>query len=211
VIDEMPPELRELISAEQSAPIAGDAVRTAIHAKVGGTLGIAAAVAKTAFALKLVTIVIGVVSVGGMIAALRGHDERSNDSIEIAAAHSTIEEARAEPASLVVNEPVPVSTSPAQNTTRPPTRVVRSQVELLRDATRFLSQDPHRALRLLAEDARDHPDGSLAEEREALRLQALLALGRTTEAREAARSFRMTYPHTIHQTLVARALAEEAL
>jgi outer membrane protein assembly factor BamD (BamD/ComL family) len=56
------------------------------------------------------------------------------------------------------------------------------------------SGDPASALALLAEHARRFPNGALGEEREATRVLALCALGRTAEARDAASRFFAAFP-----------------
>jgi hypothetical protein len=107
----------------------------------------------------------------------------------------------------VVPSPVaptpPVEAAPAEPATR-------SQSQLLADATRSLSLgDAARALELIDEDTRMHAAGPLVEEREALRISALSALGRTAEAKDVARQLIATYPHSIHRRLAERVLAEE--
>lgn len=53
------------------------------------------------------------------------------------------------------------------------------------------------ALVALAEHARRFPDGHLAEEREALRVRSLLALGRRDDARSAATAFAARFPRSV--------------
>jgi hypothetical protein len=53
------------------------------------------------------------------------------------------------------------------------------------------------ALAAIAEHERRFPDGQLAEEREALRVQALLGLQRTEEASRAAAAFRERFPGSV--------------
>jgi hypothetical protein len=231
VSDEMPARLRELIAAERSAPVANEAVRAAIGAKLTGTLGIAPAAAigaKGLVALKLVTIVGAVIGASAAIKALHAPDGRVAEVPALSTPVTLSEELERGSNPVVVSRhEVAPSTHvdpllqkrvepPSQERVSSSPRTVprharmappaRSQRELLADATRSLSTDPMRALRFLDEDARVHPDGALAEERDALRLQCLLALGRADDARAAARRFITAYPNTIHQPLVNRAL-----
>lgn len=84
----------------------------------------------------------------------------------------------------------------------------RTQSQLLADASRALSSgNAERALALVDEDFAAHRDGALAEEREALRVTALIALGRRAAARAAARRLVAAFPHTMHRALVDQALA----
>lgn len=103
----------------------------------------------------------------------------------------------------VIEVPPPVEPPPAAP-------VIRTQSQLLADASRALSTgDPERTLALVDEDLRAHGNGPLAEDREALRVSALLALGRSADARAAALRLLAAYPQTIHRALVDRALTEK--
>lgn len=66
--------------------------------------------------------------------------------------------------------------------------------------------DAEHALVLVDRHARTFPAGVLAEEREALRIRALLALARTTDARRHATEFVARYPRSIHRSIAERAL-----
>ncbi|HEX5098623.1 MAG TPA: hypothetical protein VFV94_03955, partial [Polyangiaceae bacterium] len=68
------------------------------------------------------------------------------------------------------------------------------------------SGQPRAALLVLDEARRDFPNGELTQEREALAIEALRALGSTTEARRRAEAFLARYPASPHATLVRRAL-----
>ena len=74
---------------------------------------------------------------------------------------------------------------------------------LLEDARRALAAHaaPHAIDRLDAHRA-EFPDGQLAEEREALMVQALAMVGSPLAAAARARSFRVQYPHSIFLDLV---------
>ena len=73
------------------------------------------------------------------------------------------------------------------------------EIALMRRAESALAGgDPSDALELLNEHAATFPHGALAEEREATRILALCALGRTAEARTAARRFERAAPRSIH-------------
>jgi hypothetical protein len=52
-------------------------------------------------------------------------------------------------------------------------------------------------LAILAEHERRYPAGRLSEEREVLRVKALVGLGRGGEARRAAASFRLHFPRSV--------------
>ncbi|HJL19504.1 MAG TPA: hypothetical protein RMH99_27830 [Sandaracinaceae bacterium LLY-WYZ-13_1] len=50
---------------------------------------------------------------------------------------------------------------------------------------------------MLRRHARRHPSGSLSEERDALRIRALIELGRITEARDEAERFFAEHPRSL--------------
>ena len=73
------------------------------------------------------------------------------------------------------------------------------EVELLRAAQQALrSGNPSGALQLLDELARKHPEGALLEEREAARVLAQCASGRSASATKAARVFLKAHPRSAY-------------
>ena len=75
--------------------------------------------------------------------------------------------------------------------------VYASELRLLRPAQMALSQSSFaNALALVDEHQRRFPSGHLAEEREALRVKALLGLDRREEARRAAATFSGRFPNS---------------
>lgn len=208
---DLPDELRALIAAEASAPVTSEAVRAHVRAKLAGTLGHAAPTAATAAAkllgIKLLAI-LGIVGVGTAV-VLDARDAPRAHVPTVALVGSTA----SEPPRIDIERDVAPPSMPAIPGARraPALPRGRSQVELLAEATRALTDgDATRVLALVDEDLRAHRNAPLAEEREALRLSALLALQRTTEARAAAQRFVARYPRTSHHRLVERALAEES-
>ncbi len=83
-----------------------------------------------------------------------------------------------------------------------------SEGALLLRARQEIRSDPAGALALTDEHARRFPAGTLAPEREVLAIEALAALGRTSEARARLGAFRDRYPQSPHvarlEALVAR-------
>jgi len=104
------------------------------------------------------------------------------------------------PAAEIVPEPEPVIAAPPA-----PTKPALSKAESAREELRVLRQaraavardDFAAALPPIAEHARRFKDGRLSEEREALRVKALAALGRTDDARRAAVAFRARFPRSV--------------
>jgi outer membrane protein assembly factor BamD (BamD/ComL family) len=73
-----------------------------------------------------------------------------------------------------------------------------AEIRLVREAQNAAAAGRFEAaLGSLAEHARRFPTGRLIEEREALRIQSLSKLGRTAEARRAAKAFRARFPRSV--------------
>jgi hypothetical protein len=83
-----------------------------------------------------------------------------------------------------------------------------SEGALLLRARQQLGSDPASTLALTDEHARRFPNGTLAPEREVLAIEALAALGRTSDARTRLSAFADRYPQSRHlarlETLVGR-------
>ena len=71
------------------------------------------------------------------------------------------------------------------------------ELQVLQPARQAISRgDYTTALSAIGEHQSLFPSGKLAEEREALRIKALLGLGRTVEAQRAGATFRARFPHS---------------
>lgn len=87
------------------------------------------------------------------------------------------------------------ATAPSQ----PPRRDPLAERTLISKATTALrASEPAAALTALAEHHRRFPRGELSEEREGLRVHALLAAGRHDDARKARARFLARFPQSIH-------------
>ncbi len=78
-----------------------------------------------------------------------------------------------------------------------------AEVKLLQRAQDALRSRPAEALALADAHARRAPRGLLAEEREVIAIDALVRLGRTSEARNRAARFRSAWPESSHLTRIA--------
>jgi hypothetical protein len=231
----LPASVRELIAAEEAAPPGGD--RAAIRGRVLASVGIAAAAtaattstsaASTAGVVtgKLIAFVLVVGAIGGGVAvvARRNSDVRpAAPRVEPPVPRAVVPAPPAPPAvAPSVSPPVESTTAqalaapapvvvPAKPSPRKPTpeSSAPSQRALLADAWAALGRGEHEtALSIVERDARLHPGGALAEEREALRIDILLRLGRTGDAGIRARAFADRYPDSLHHALVERAIHE---
>jgi hypothetical protein len=79
-----------------------------------------------------------------------------------------------------------------------------AEVALISSAQQALERDPRRALAALDEHARRFERGVLAEEREVLCFDALVALDRNDEARARARAFIASFPKSAQRTRLQR-------
>ncbi|HMA95143.1 MAG TPA: hypothetical protein VKP30_20775 [Polyangiaceae bacterium] len=80
------------------------------------------------------------------------------------------------------------------------------EYRLLRAARDAVERDPARALSLVAQHARSFPKGMLGQEREAIAINALIRLGRMTEARERGSRFVRAYPGSPHAKRIEAAI-----
>ena len=84
------------------------------------------------------------------------------------------------------------------------------EASLLRSARQALARSPERTLSLTDEHLRRYPHGILDQEREALAIEALTALGKDDEARTRARGFQRAYPDSPYRARIEHALARAA-
>jgi len=85
-------------------------------------------------------------------------------------------------------------------------RTVRESRRLNQARAALQAGDARRALVQLDAIAVDFPSGVLVQERDALRIEALLAIGERARARELARQFLARHPRSPHAAAVERAL-----
>jgi hypothetical protein len=113
------------------------------------------------------------------------------------------------PVKPVAPPPPPVAAAPIVEEPAEPARAIekpvlsradaaRAELRLLRQARAAVAREDYAAaLPPIAEHARRFKDGRLTEEREALRVKALVGLGRAAEARRAAAAFRVRFPRSV--------------
>jgi hypothetical protein len=217
--------VRELIQKAASAPV--QANRAAIRARIaqtvkaGGGGGAASGGASRLGRWLLGSTLAFVIITGGYLALRGGDDQPANvPGARLAASAPALASAPAPvmaPTPPVAGPPpalprrVATPTANAATVAAPPTDSPRDEATLLAEATRALARgDRGRVLTLADEHMRRFPHGVLAEERESLRIDALLGLGRRAEAAAAAKSFAAAYPHSVHAAQVERALREES-
>lgn len=85
---------------------------------------------------------------------------------------------------------------------------VDAELALLRSAQDALRVDPARALSIASEHARRFGDGTLAQEREVVAIEALVALARMPDARARAARFAVRWPRSAHARRLAVVLGD---
>jgi hypothetical protein len=89
-----------------------------------------------------------------------------------------------------------------------PSASPEGEVSLLQRASDAVASAPDVALRLTDQHAGSYPGGALAQERELIAIQALVRLGRQTEARERANQFLRAFPGSAHWPRIVALLGD---
>ncbi|HEY1550824.1 MAG TPA: hypothetical protein VGG28_23505 [Kofleriaceae bacterium] len=213
---EPPPDgLKDLFAAEKTAKVLDPSVHSGMRARLAAVIGrtplghaVVLGGAGKALAIIAITIAAGA---GAVVALKHGRTTETAKAMKTGAPVATV----------VPSTPVRAVASdiaPAPNAAEPPAAKPRvagkapeqTEADLLARARTVLSAgDPEQALEIAEHDAQLHPDGALAEERDAVRISALVKLRRTAEARSAASRFIQQYPTSVHRDLVERAMQRD--
>ena len=119
--------------------------------------------------------------------------DRTNDVPRIGLEELEREAPRARDSSVIATASVPSAPSSSPEPASEPAEVTEG--ELVLDARKALRAGrAGAALELVAKARRDFPFGTLAQERDALEIEALARSGRNEQARERARAFLARYP-----------------
>ncbi len=104
----------------------------------------------------------------------------------------------AKPAAAAEARPQPARSTSGRTATRSEdVEAYAMELRVLQPAQRALARKDYRAaLAAVAEHQRRFPSGTLSEEREALRVKALLGLGREKDAHQAGAAFRKRFPES---------------
>jgi hypothetical protein len=116
------------------------------------------------------------------------------------------------PIATAAESPLPVAPAPAtkKRETYPdsassamPAPAV-DDVATLAEARKLLANDPTSALALTEASARDNPGSQFAEERSAIAIEALVRLGRSSEAERRLDAFEQRYPESLYRRRLRR-------
>lgn len=161
-----------------------------VTSRRGSTIALAAAVAF-------------IVGAAGAAVAMRARLRDESHLAQPARPHG--EAAACATATPVAAPPAPEATPPSNVETKPtraepsisPRESYTAELGLLQRAqAAYADRNFATTLLLVGEHARHFPNGRLAEEREALRVRALMGAGREAEARKAASAFKARFPRS---------------
>lgn len=214
------PETQALLAEERAIVAHDDAVRVRVLAraeesvKLGPPVPHPLGVPPTGIGKALIATAVGAVLVGGIAVAVHltasGTAPMSSASVAPSAvppapavdtSRSSVH--RAEPAPI--SDPPPAARAPEEPSVAGPRPSGSSRQDRGSEELQLLSRarkadargDFSEVLALANEHERTFPAGRLSEEREVLRVRALVGLGRTEQARRAAARFRRQFPRSV--------------
>jgi hypothetical protein len=192
------------LAAAGTAGIAPGAVATPAS---GAPRGLSLAFSSPAVSLPLV-FALGVAAGAAGMRELRGDSEPVPSLVPLTALVSAAPKLELPSAAPVRVEAAPLAA--ASGSARSGTANSSLSLErglLDRARAKMAAGDPEAALEVLSQHARSYPRGLLSEEREAMAVNVLVALGRAPEARRRGRAFLERYPSSLVRRSVEAALA----
>jgi hypothetical protein len=215
MIDELPPDVRNLLDAERAVE-PDVSVRAAVRSRLAPTI---ARASLRAMSIKILSVVAVITGVGGTVALTHSRSPVA-DVIQTPTASPKV--APSEPRPTIVaaeRSPIAIASTPRTEAPRPvpvaphitsrhradpePVAAPLSESVLLGRAWHAIADaEPQRALALVEQATSLYPDGSLAEEREVIKIQALAGLDRRAEAHDLATRFLAAHPRSVHRQLV---------
>jgi len=195
------------------AAASGGATSIAAASRVAGGKALTHA-ASGAIAKGLVLGLFGVASVGTAWWIARDTDQRVVEARPQPVAAPTAPRAAdpaPSPAPLAPAPTIAASAAPLASSPGTLDQDPEEEMALLREASGLISSNPGRALALVDEAERRFARGALAQEREAIRVQALIAAGRRDEALQRARALLARTPTSAHRPRLEQLLPELAM
>ena len=105
-------------------------------------------------------------------------------------------------------EPPSASADAAPSAMKSARERVPAEAKLLEQARRALATNPSQALAITRRHQALYPNGTLAQEREVIAIEALRRLGQSGQASERAGSFEQKYPDSAHRRTVEKGLSK---
>ena len=204
---DMPPELRTLLDQERAIPPLSAAqraravarARAALNAPVTSTNAQFGAPSRLRWASAAAAglVVSAAIAAGAYeIHARFAPGPMTRPAVVASVPHVVANAPASAPPAVAVPDlpPAPAVAAPGL----PPADAAREELHLMRQARAAVARgDFTAALSPINEHTRRFKNGRLVEEREALRVRALVGLGRSEEARRAAAAFRTRFPRSV--------------
>jgi hypothetical protein len=146
--------------------------------------------------------------VGSPVASVATSARATDVAVELPKAAPSVEaDVAAASSGVIIAKPVPPRPPPS-----PPATSASAVIDPLRDERLLIDRarsalaraDGADALEAVETHAARHPSGALAEEREVLRIRALVRLGRVDEAKQARARFDTRFPNSVFRSTVQR-------
>jgi hypothetical protein len=196
--------LEATLAAAGTAGVAPGALATPT---AGSPRGLSGALSSPAVSLPLV-FALGVAAGAAGMRELRGDSELVPSVMPPAALVSAAPKLELPSAAPIRVEATPLAVPSGSGRSMVATSSLSLERGLLdRARAKMAAGDPEAALAVLTQHARSYPRGLLSEEREAMAVNALVALGRAPEARRRGRAFHERYPSSLVRRSVEAALA----
>jgi hypothetical protein len=204
-----PPALRSALRAGRDDLPSDDTLKKlaaglAVTPLVGASAAKAAGLVGKGLSLKLASaVVVAAVAGGGAAVVIRSRAVTAPPELPTPVVRGHRAPAEPPPAPVPEVEPPPPAppvrvhraTAPPPPLPAPP---LVNEVELVHQAQDMLADDPRAALTLTEKHRQLFPDGTFAQEREVIAIDALVRLRRTTDAAERARRFEESFPGSAH-------------
>lgn len=217
--DPLEPRLAQLLRRERDRPDPASSTRDRVLERVAATVAAPAPGATSntppasgsGFFVRGALLSIATAGAVGSLLVLRGMSpatprvESAPHGAAIARESAPVPASPARPAPTA---PV-VETAPVTHAVPLPsgaTNLATERALLDRARADLLAGEPAEALAVVGTHARRFPHGALSEERDAMRVEALAAAGRSDDARAAAAKFRAAYPDSVLTAAVTGAL-----
>ena len=222
--DQLPDDLAAMFAVERAIPPAPPDAIERVRARLGASVARSAPMAGTRLVASKHLVVVGMVAVlaGTRLlahVATGGSQPTPPRATSIASSPAPLPAPRAPeptrplavsdpPAPSPAHRPASIAAAPALPVpARAASRPSVSERELLERAVACLARrDAHCALTAVRAHAQLYAGGKLAEDREALWIEALVLAGDTAGARARTRAFLQAYPHSLYTAAVQRTL-----
>ncbi len=197
----LPPAPAPAPPSPPAGPEAPPAAGLSGAAKIAGAIAVLGAIGGAVWLARAPAVVVAPVPGASVVVVADPPPAPSSVASSAPSVPEPIVSASAAPVASVVVAPRPSSTSTASAIAEP---AEPEAIMIKRAHDALLQGSADRALALVGDHAQAYPKGALAQEREVIAIEALVALGRNSDARARAATFRAAYPASVHLTRIER-------